>query len=270
MRRWVKKGTIVGVGGGPGMSNFVSKVRLEVAQSVVGDFGRFLISTGTIITQAPSRLLISQQVGVSLAQLISGVANQAPQNVGVVLMQKNTGSTTPPVSVGAELVQMVTSLVQTTYSILAAATGSWTNPNNGTGANNGSFATNANTLTAAASGSVTYSFASQFNKSELTISSVQLALFWRETAGLTGPGTWKSEYSLDGTTFTQISTGATAFDFSVTPQTLDLTTLVGQDWNKLTNLKVRFTFTAAASVTPSTLSVDAVRLTVNASRVDLL
>jgi hypothetical protein len=157
-------------------------------------------------------------------------------------------------------------LTQTTYVLTASSTGTWAGTANAQGANNGTNATNTNTLVASGSGALTLAYASQFNKTKLTISGATLSLFWSSTAALAGPATNLVQYSLDaGASWSTIISTTAAQSFGTTPQSYSLTSAVGQSWQALTDLRIRYTFTAASGL-PSTVSVDAVRLTVQATQ----
>jgi hypothetical protein len=231
------------------------------------------VGVGVAITPLPVGLVVPETVGVSLDDLVSATLSNPIQSPGVVLSSKASGGGTPPQAAGVELVQAKIDLTQTTYAISASKTGTWANEANSVGANNGSFATNANSVTASASGILTMNFAAQVNKTDLVISSVTFYKYWKYTAGLVGAGSWTIEYSTNGgVNWTVMFSGGagSSFDESVNPGLFDLTAVIGQDWSKLSNFKVRVTFSAGTSATPSTISVDAMKLVVVASKTDIL
>lgn len=269
MSTWVLVGTLPGGAGGG--ANVLPRQTVGVSQSVVADLGRFPIEVGVSVEQAPTRLVVPQVIGVSIDDLVSGDPALPLQSVGVAVSSKADGEMKAPVSVGTEIQQWVTNLTQTTYATTAGSSGRWTNAANATGPNNGTVATANNSITVAASGSLELSYAAQFNKTELTISKVELHRYWQNAAGLVTPSTWLAEYSLNnGASWTLLATGTTSFNQMTSPGIEDITAAVGGDWNKLSQLRVRFTYTGGASATPSTLTVDAVKLIVTASRVDNL
>lgn len=167
---------------------------------------------------------------------------------------------------GLDVVSTTTDLVQATFCVTASSTGTWSSEANAEGSNNGTDATNTNTIFNEGSGSLTLVYAAQFNKTELTINSAELNLYWESTAALAGPGTNTIEYSLNGgASWSTVINTTAAQSFATTPQVFSITAAVGQSWSSLTDLRVRYTYTAAAGLA-STVSVDAVKLIVNATQ----
>lgn len=269
MSTWVLVGTLPG--GAGGAINVHPLQEVGVSQSTVADFGVFPNDVGVSVELLPVGVVVPQSVGVSQDDLVSGTPNIPILSPGVALSSKATGGATPRNDVGAELLQVTYDLVQTTYATSAVKTGTWASEANAVGANNGTFATNTNPVLNPASGNLDLSFAAQINKTDLIISSVHLYRYWKNVAGLLSPCTWAAYYSIDGgANWVLISTGTGSFDQSTAPGDLDLTAVVGQDWNKLSQLKARFTYTGAGNATQSTISVDATKLVVVASKTDLL
>lgn len=269
MSTWTLVGTLPG--GAGGTINVHPQQSVGISQQTVADLGRPGMSAGVAVAESPKILVTQETPGISVTASASGAPNQVALTPGVALSNTASGGQSQPQSVGAELVRLQIDLTQTRYAGFQTSTGTWSNGASSLGAPNSFYATNANGATTAASGTLTINFGSQDNKTELTITSVIVSLYWKNVAGLVLPGTWKAEYSLDGgTNWTTLVTGTTSFTKDVTPDTFDLTSVVGQDWAKLTNMRIRFTYTASASATPSTLSVDAIKLSVLATRTDLL
>jgi len=270
MSSWVLVGTLPG--GPGGVANVLARQTVGVSQSVVADLGRFSQIVGVDVDVAPIRATSQQTVGVSQDDIVSGTA-KSQQTVGVVLTSKAEGGGVggqSPQTVGAEIKQMRVDLLQTTYALTAGSAGTWQNPNNALNAPNGTFATNSNSVTTAASNNLVLTFANQVNKTELTIDSVILDVYWKNVAGLVGPVNYVLEYSFDNVNWFGLANNNVSFDKTseANRDSYGLTSDVGQDWSKLSNLRVRFRYNGAASATPSTLSVDAVRLKVSAHRYD--
>lgn len=269
MSTWTLVGTLPG--GAGGAINVHPLQEVGVSQQVKADLGRFPVSAGVSVSLLPVAVVVPETVGVSQDDLVSGTPSSPILAPGVALSSQASGSTSPRNDVGAELVQVKYDLTQTTYATSAVKTGTWASEANAVGANNGTFATNTNPVLNPASGNLDLSFAAQVNKSELVISSVHLYRYWKNVAGLLSPCAWAAYYSIDnGANWVLISNGNTSFDQSSFPGDLDLTAVIGQDWNKLSQLKARFTYTGAGNATQSTISVDAVKLVVVASKTDLL
>ena len=207
--------------------------------------------------------LVPESVGIATSQLVSGTSLASLSEAEQLTSLYNNTSLGADVP-AAKIVQIQYDLTHTAGGTSQTSAGSWTNGANALGKHDGTNATNANTLTVAASGALVLSYASQANRTPLTISSVNLMFYGSYSPGLTSPCTYTIDYSLDGgTNWTTYISRTTAATFSGTA--LDITAAVAGDWTKLTNLKVRHTLTGVASATPSTASVDAVELVVVAS-----
>lgn len=256
---------LIAGGGGAGFASWLEKTKENVTVTPkVNGVATALTTESLGVSQAP--LLLVTRVDSNLLV--------AEKNVGTIQPVTGEAFTLEPtlrgiLSTPTEAMQVASTtidLTQTTYCLTSSSNGTWANPTNAQGPNDGAQATNTNTLLAAGSGALTLAYASQFNKTELVISDAELKLYWGSTAALAGPATNLVQYSLDaGATWTTIITTRVAQTFTSTPQTFSLTSAVGQSWANLTDLRVRFTFTAASGL-PSTASVDAVKLIVQATQ----
>lgn len=257
--------------GAAATTNALSAQGAGIAQSIVADLGRSPASAGIALAPAPATLLVPQSAGIALGQRVSGTVAQAAHSAGVGVSVVTSGGPVPAQSGGVELVQITYDLTHTGYATGWPVTGgSWTNQNNGLGANDGVFATNKNTATVAASGSLEYAFAAQPNRTDLTISSVTLTLYWKNVAGAISPCTYTVALSKDnGSNYSNLGTGAGSIDWSA-GQAINGTTFFAGSWANIAACRVKWTYTGPASASASTLSVDAMKLTVVASRTDTL
>ncbi len=200
----------------------------------------------------PAVLLTTFNSGTSLTSVKPAV------RLGTAYENPGLAKTAPAVKV----TEVTYTLVHNPGALTATSTGTWANPANAQGRANGTNSTNANTLTAAASGQLTLVYPAQPNRTALTITSASLVWAGGYAPGGVGPGTFLLEVSYNGgTNYTTLDSGATAR----TSPTYNLTTAIGNDWTKVAGFRARFTFTAAGSATPSTITVESVVLTVNAT-----
>jgi hypothetical protein len=235
-----------------------------VAPVVGGTLAKPVVVGGLAVAQAPTKAVSRSITGVAAATSVDG-STLATTGQGVVAQSLLSGIIGSPTS-GLDVVSTTVGLVQTTFVLSASSTGTWQNPTNAQGANNGTNATNANTLTGAASGALTMTFVEQVGKTALDITAAELQLYWNSTVSLAGPGRTIIEYSINaGSTWTQVINTTVAQSFATTPQTVDIASAVGQSWPALTDLRVRYTFTSTSGLA-STTRVDAVKLTVNATK----
>lgn len=186
------------------------------------------------------------------------------QKLGIAQQTVLTTTSTQQAA-GGRVVQITYNLTGTYPVGTAASTGSWTNPTNAQGVHNGTNATNANTVTVAASGVLTMTYAAQANKTGLAITNVTLNGYWGNAAGVTAPCTYLIEYSIDGATWTTLQTGSASVTAASPTTATNVTALIAGSWANVSSFRVRATYTGAASATPSTLSVDAFELVVTAN-----
>lgn len=208
---------------------------------------------------------VPEMPGIQLTNVNEGVAS-ASLNPSVKCTDRLDISNLGEPKAGAEIVHVKYDLTHNRGGTSAASTGTWTTPNNSTGQTNATTARNANTVTVAASGDLTLSYAAQPNRTDLTIVSVHLDFYGSYDPGLTAPCTARINYGLDGGSGTTLL--STTADFG--NQSFDITSAVGGDWSKIAALKTKFTLTGSASATPSVFLVDACHVRVVATRTDSL
>jgi hypothetical protein len=125
-----------------------------------------------------------------------------------------------------------------------------------------------NGTAATVNGNLDLSFDPTLNRAQ-TIRAVSFELYWTKNTQTVQPGLGQTYYSLDaGASWTLLFSTTAAVDFLTTPQTFDISGAVGQDWDLLDDLQIRFLHNA--SLGPSkTMQVDAVHLFVDAAPVGI-
>lgn len=264
----VKKITNVIISGSTNVLQYITG-GVSLGNKTTGTTSNPTTISGTRFSFASVIMTMAGSIGTSINNKISGTGAYSAVIEGVSLTTTADLGTFPN-KVGGRIVQVLTNLTQLTGVISATSTGSWTTPGFCVGpARNGNFATNANTLTVAASGDLLAVYATQFNKTDLTITSVTLSVYDKNVAGLVTPTTATVSYSLNsGTSYTVLYTEVGNVDFSVTPRTFNLTAAVAGSWASLSGFRIKINDTGASSATVSTYSVDAITLTVVANRTD--
>ena len=233
-----------------------------------------IIGTANTATVAAPPAIVGAAVSPSQAVLVSQGASSVNTSVSlsgtvqpvtaenVVVKSSLAAILATPVE-QLRVVSTTTSLTQTTYGTGATATGGWVTPTNAIGASDSLYATDTSAMTAASNDALTVTFAPQLQKTQLTITSAALRVYWQHVGAA---AVCSIDYSLNsGTSWTGLYSSAAAVN-QLSGQSYTITTPVGQSWAGLTALQVRFTFVSAIGAAAETISVDAVRLLVSANQ----
>jgi hypothetical protein len=144
----------------------------------------------------------------------------------------------------------------------------WTNGANATGPQDGQTAAVIGSLLNGATDAILdLTYPTAFQKEELDITSVTLDTYWGYVGNIALASTMTVLYSVDGTD-PSIELSALSGNGShdvATVDTFDITA-IADTWTKISNLKMRFRFTADGGNTQSTGSVDAVEIKVQANK----
>ena len=154
----------------------------------------------------------------------------------------------------------------------ADVTGTWTNRANAEGIHNASDATSTGAV-GAASRKLRLDYANHTDKTELTISQVNLHIYVQSagnTGGLLGSVTMSYNIGAGEVIPSGWNARTDTFDFTTTPATIDITSAIGGDWSKLDALQTFILHTYNALSTTFTVSVDAIEVEVIASKTDTL
>jgi hypothetical protein len=144
----------------------------------------------------------------------------------------------------------------------------WTNGENATGLKDAQTAAVIGSLLNGATDAILDLFyPTAFQKDELDITSVKLDTYWGYVGNIALASTMTVLYSVDGSA-PSIVLRALSGDGTHAVGTVDTfdITAIADTWTKISNLKVRFRYTAAGGNTQSTGSVDAVEIKVQANK----
>jgi hypothetical protein len=144
----------------------------------------------------------------------------------------------------------------------------WSNGANATGPRDGQTAAVIGSLLNGATNAILdLTYPTAFQKTELTITSVKLDTYWGYVGNLVLQSTITLSYSVDGSAPSIVlkalsGNGSHAVG---TVETFDITS-IANTWEKISNLKIRYQYTAAGGNTQSNASVDAVEIKVQANK----
>jgi hypothetical protein len=174
-------------------------------------------------------------------------------------------------------------LVKTTYqysgnygaatAASAAVTGNrnWTNPANAQALPNGTVATLTATATAAANANLTLTYTGLTGKTAFPITQVLLVFHASLTVGTLQTVSMVGRYSLNGgTNYTQLFSRNAAFNNIAAGESFDITSAIGGNWANLANVRVQIQGTLGTSIGTGTASVDAVRLVVATTPIEVM
>jgi hypothetical protein len=144
----------------------------------------------------------------------------------------------------------------------------WTNGQNAVGPQDGiTAAVIGSLLNGATNAILDLTYPTAFQKTELDITSVKLDTYWGYVGNLVLQSTITLSYSVDGSAPSIVlkalsGNGSHAVG---TVETFDITS-IANTWEKISNLKIRYQYTAAGGNTQSNASVDAVEIKVQANK----
>jgi hypothetical protein len=155
----------------------------------------------------------------------------------------------------------------------AAVTGNrnWTNPANAQALPNGTVATLTATATAAANANLTLTYAAVTGKTAFPITQVLLVFHASLTVGILQTVSMVGRYSLNGgTNYTQLFSRNAAFNNLAAGEVFDITAAVGGNWANLQNVRVQVQANMRTSIGTGTASVDAARLVITTSPLEMV
>lgn len=252
--------------------NFSPAQAIGLALSSVAKIRTETIGVGAAITQ-PFKASIAVPVapGVAVSVLNSGTI-AAPHSVGLAVGTTMTNRVDQ--GVGAELVQIVYNLTARNGSNAATTVGAsapYVNPTNAQGYKNTTLASLNGSVTASQASTLRLGYAAQINKTQLTITAVELRFYTLLISAAASSATSTLRATWTGGSYTGTKRGV-AYDETVTGTIVDLYSLGVTDWAK-TDSVVAFvdgeTIIASTALTAS-VGVDAVELVITATRTDPL
>jgi hypothetical protein len=265
---WKKLWPIRVLAGSGGVASWLAKTRpgVKIVSKITG---RAVpkVGVGVGVSQSPTKALT--QVVTGLAVATDGVGTVVPVVGGGVNIESTLSGIVAEPTTGAQVKQVTYNLLQTSGATGATDTGTWANPTQAQGpAPDGLSASNGQSGITNASGKLTLTYAPQFGKTELEITSVELRFYWNASVPLAGanPPINKLFYGLAGVADIELFSSTVANSRLVNAQVFDITSAVGQDWDKLTNLATGASMTTSLALPASTTVIDAVVLVVTANQ----
>lgn len=228
--------------------------------------GTQILAGLTVATRQAVRIVTA--AAVTVATSAAGTVRALAAPAALLTTRLAAGRITTALPAG-KITQVVVSGTLTRFAATATNTGAqtFTNPTNAQGANNGTVATLTSQALAATNGTLQLDYDDVTGKDSLTITSVTLLFHASLTEALLSTCTMQLQYRLGpsdawGTLATYDATidGSAGIPFTITG-------VVGGDWQKVRDLQVRVVGSLSAGL-GSTVTVDAVRLRVLASRTD--
>lgn len=255
--------------GGGGAPNFLARQTIGVQVQAVLSAIAAAATVGVGVT--PRIAVVSAQtVGVAATPLVSGTV-KPPVLAGLAVNSILDGPKTL-LGLGAEIVQIRYDLTARNGSNAATNTGpqSYTNPASAQGYKDGAYAAIAGEAVSARSATLRLAYAAQVNKTQLTITGVELRFYTDLTSSL-GGSTTTLRATWTGGSYTGPVRNTTYSDL-VTPTTVDLFALGVTDWATVNSVLsfVDGTTPVGATSLNSFIAVDAVELVITANRTDTL
>ena len=229
------------------------------------------VKAGVRVSQGPSTRRLTQKPALRLSNIISGT----PGTVSTKPALRLTNRITPPTTQtkpAMNITQVKYDLVSVkgsnsvTESAVAGRT-DWVNDANAVGVQDATEAQFDGSALGARGGRLDFSYANYVNKTELTITKVELH-YWLSTAGtVLNNADVQLQYDIGaGVVTLQTITG----DVSATPaQVHDITSAIGGDWSKLDALTTHVRCDAAIAELWQ-CQLDAVEVRVEATKTDAL
>lgn len=218
--------------------------------------------------------LVDQKPGfaVSLQGATGNPAKPAPTPAFAVDITRQTlAAQSVAKNLSCAITQVVYNLTRRVGANASAnVTGTWATLTSAEGRQDNADATSTGAAMAA-SRKLRLDYVNHVSKTELTISSVKLFVYVQSagnTGGLLGSVTFTYNIGAGEVTPSGWNARTDTFDFTTTPDTIDITAPIGGDWAKIDALQTFVLHTYADLSALFTVSVDAIELEVIASRTE--
>jgi hypothetical protein len=256
-----------------GTVSYLARTReaLSLFHSVSGRYKTTTAFTAGV-RQSPARLLSTVDDQLSIATTVNGSGDLVTNSESIKAESRFGGILGSPNS-GWEVARTFTNLNGTypanAFSISRpSGQQDWTNGENATGPQDGQTAAVIGSLLNGATDAILdLTYPTAFQKDELDITSVKLDTYFGYVGNVALTSTLTVSYSVDGTAPSIVlrSLSGNQSHSIGTVETFDITS-VADTWTKISNLKIRFQYTAQGGNTQSNASVDAVEIKVQANK----
>lgn len=250
--------------------NFPAKITAGIAQAIVTRLTGSRVTVGVLAGVANIKAKVRNELSVSQITYATGTSN-ADQSAGIEQdikmelagMPQNAGVTVNKTKIG--LVHQSGANVATNIGANA-----WTNPANAQGLRNNVSATGVSNALGARTYQLRLEYPNHVNKTELTITKVQLRFSTSQAGTLLDNGNVQLGYRFATSgAFTMLSTRTGNFNDITGPAlAFDITAAVGGDWSKLNALETTVLCALPLAVTNINVACDAVTVYIEATRED--
>jgi hypothetical protein len=258
-------------GGGPTQWLAPTEEELSFIHSVSGGYESTVAFTAAV-EQSPAKLVTTVDDQLAVSTNVTGSGELMTNRESVKAETRFGGILGSPNSAW-EVAQTFTNL-DATYPAngwsISRPSGSqdWSNGQNATGLQDAQTAAVIGSLLNGATDAILdLTYPTAFQKEELDITSVTLDTYWGYVGNVALTSTMTVLYSVDGSD-PSIELSALSGNGSHavgTVETFDITA-IADTWTKISNLKIRFQYTAQGGNTQSNASVDAVEIKVQANK----
>lgn len=230
------------------------------------------VRAGVRVSQGPTSLTITQRPALRLTSRVDSGLVTITQRPALRLSNVLTAPTT--------VQKPAVNITQVTYNLVSdkgadtvteSAVGGrtdWASDSNASGVNNSTMATFAAAATGARGGRLDLAYANYLNKTELTITKVELRFYGRVFNTVLNDADVRLQYNIGAGDVT-LETITGDADYRSTPKTHDITSAIGGDWSKLDAITTHCRANAALGETWQA-ELDAVVVHVEANRTDTL